>query len=100
MTFSASTAQPSVFTTATASPSQPALVHSVVPAPPLQVYEHVYQTVDVTGSPEVRATATAKVLIVSKNSNVLWQCLSSAHGTTVTCSPPTVHGPVAPVGVP
>ena len=26
-----------------------------------EVYEHVYETVDITGSPEVRANATAKV---------------------------------------
>lgn len=26
-----------------------------------EVYEHVYETVDVSGSPEVRANATAKV---------------------------------------
>lgn len=29
-------------------------------APP-QVYEHVYETVDINSSPEVRASATAKV---------------------------------------
>ena len=27
-----------------------------------EVYEHVYETVDISGSPEVRANATAKVL--------------------------------------
>lgn len=27
----------------------------------LQVYEHVYETVDISSSPEVRANATAKV---------------------------------------
>lgn len=27
-----------------------------------EVYEHVYETVDVSGSPEVRANATAKVI--------------------------------------
>lgn len=27
----------------------------------LQVYEHVYETVDINSSPEVRANATAKV---------------------------------------
>ncbi len=26
-----------------------------------EVYEHVYETVDISGSPEVRASATAKV---------------------------------------
>ena len=26
-----------------------------------EVYEHVYETVDITGSPDVRASATAKV---------------------------------------
>lgn len=28
---------------------------------PLKVYEHVYETVDISSSPEVRANATAKV---------------------------------------
>lgn len=27
-----------------------------------QVYEHVYETVDIQGNPEVRAQATAKVI--------------------------------------
>lgn len=27
-----------------------------------EVYEHVYETVDVEGSPEIRANATAKVI--------------------------------------
>lgn len=26
-----------------------------------EVYEHVYETVDISGSPEIRASATAKV---------------------------------------
>ena len=28
-----------------------------------EVYEHVYETVDISGSPEIRANATAKVCI-------------------------------------
>ena len=28
-----------------------------------EVYEHVYETVDVQGNPEIRASATAKVII-------------------------------------
>lgn len=33
----------------------------VCPTISLQVYEHVYETVDINSSPEVRANATAKV---------------------------------------
>lgn len=33
-----------------------------------EVYEHVYETVDISGSPEVRANATAKVC----NSNAIF----------------------------
>ena len=28
-----------------------------------EVYEHVYETVDVQGNPEIRASATAKVML-------------------------------------
>lgn len=28
-----------------------------------EVYEHVYETVDISGSPEIRASATAKVCL-------------------------------------
>lgn len=28
-----------------------------------EVYEHVYETVDITGSPDIRANATAKVTV-------------------------------------
>lgn len=31
-----------------------------------EVYEHVYETVDISGSPEIRASATAKVSVASK----------------------------------
>ncbi|KAK8780624.1 hypothetical protein V5799_018037 [Amblyomma americanum] len=30
-----------------------------------EVYEHVYETVDISGSPDIRASATAKVRLVS-----------------------------------
>ena len=34
-----------------------------------EVYEHVYETVDVQGNPEIRASATAKVIakVISRN---------------------------------
>ena len=36
-----------------------------------EVYEHVYETVDVQGNPEIRASATAKVLIRSYKKGVM-----------------------------
>ena len=37
-----------------------------------EVYEHVYETVDVQGNPEIRASATAKVTIdLSTNHHIL-----------------------------
>ena len=33
-----------------------------------EVYEHVYETVDVQGNPEIRASATAKVWFSKKHS--------------------------------
>ena len=37
-----------------------------------EVYEHVYETVDVQGNPEIRASATAKVTIdLSTNPYIL-----------------------------
>ena len=32
-----------------------------------EVYEHVYETVDISGSPEIRANATAKVSMNTNN---------------------------------
>ncbi len=41
---------------------------NILPTMSPQVYEHVYETVDINSSPEVRANATAKV----ENSHTLY----------------------------
>lgn len=40
----------------------------------LQVYEHVYETVDINSSPEVRANATAKVQSFSHSVTRYFKC--------------------------
>lgn len=44
----------------------------------LQVYEHVYETVDINSSPEVRANATAKV---DPSQIILHKYLTFAHSS-------------------
>ena len=41
-----------------------------------EVYEHVYETVDVQGNPEIRASATAKVKINIMKLFSLFQCFN------------------------
>lgn len=54
----------------------------------LQVYEHVYETVDINSSPEVRANATAKVGPLNCVLNaVITVCLQMFNTTLCICRP-------------
>ena len=52
-----------------------------------EVYEHVYETVDVQGNPEIRASATAKVMMNLKSSCwliVLVYCVMTLNGNNLS----------------